>query len=70
VWDVVAGEIFRLGLGEPIPVSAEHGEGLVDLHDALLPFASVESSESPDAVNASTSAASGRFSPHSRSVLL
>ncbi len=24
-----------LGLGEPIPVSAEHGEGLSDLHEAL-----------------------------------
>jgi GTP-binding protein len=29
------GEAFALGLGEPIPVSAEHGEGLSDLFDAL-----------------------------------
>ncbi|MGH6886666.1 MAG: ribosome biogenesis GTPase Der, partial [Geminicoccales bacterium] len=29
-------EGFDLGLGEPIPVSAEHGEGLSDLRDALL----------------------------------
>ena len=28
-------EAHGLGLGEPIPVSAEHGEGLGDLHDAL-----------------------------------
>src|SRR5262245_58575629 len=28
-------EAHGLGLGEPIPVSAEHGEGLSDLHDAL-----------------------------------
>ncbi|MEE4236399.1 MAG: ribosome biogenesis GTPase Der [Anderseniella sp.] len=28
-------EAFALGLGEPISVSAEHGEGLGDLHDAL-----------------------------------
>ena len=27
---------WSLGLGEPIPISAAHGEGLVDLHDALL----------------------------------
>lgn len=27
---------WALGLGEPIPISAAHGEGLVDLHDALL----------------------------------
>src|SRR6476659_1752981 len=30
-------EAFRLGLGEPIAVSAEHGEGIVDLFDALRP---------------------------------
>ncbi len=28
-------EAHALGLGEPIPVSAEHGEGLGDLHEAL-----------------------------------
>lgn len=30
-------EAFELGLGEPVPISAEHGEGLADLVDALLP---------------------------------
>ena len=29
-------EGWALGLGEPIPISAAHGEGLSDLHDALL----------------------------------
>jgi GTP-binding protein len=28
-------EAFELGLGEPVPISAEHGEGLADLYDAL-----------------------------------
>lgn len=28
-------EAHGLGLGEPIPVSAEHGEGLSDLHEAM-----------------------------------
>jgi GTP-binding protein len=28
-------EAFALGFGEAIPISAEHGEGLGDLHDAL-----------------------------------
>ncbi|HVV40182.1 MAG TPA: ribosome biogenesis GTPase Der [Nitrobacter sp.] len=28
-------ESYALGLGEPIAVSAEHGEGMVDLYDAL-----------------------------------
>ena len=31
-------EAYGLGLGEPIPVSAEHGEGLSDLHDALARY--------------------------------
>jgi GTPase len=29
------GEAYALGLGEPVPISAEHGEGLADLYDAL-----------------------------------
>jgi GTP-binding protein len=29
------GEAYALGLGDPIPISAEHGEGLSDLYDAL-----------------------------------
>jgi GTP-binding protein len=30
------GEAFRLGLGDPIAISAEHGEGLSELYDALV----------------------------------
>ncbi|MFL6725151.1 MAG: ribosome biogenesis GTPase Der [Sphingomicrobium sp.] len=30
-------EAYRLGLGDPIPISAEHGEGLADLFEALRP---------------------------------
>ncbi|HEX8164394.1 MAG TPA: ribosome biogenesis GTPase Der [Beijerinckiaceae bacterium] len=30
-------DAFSLGLGEPVPLSAEHGEGLGELFDALLP---------------------------------
>ncbi|GGH18037.1 GTPase Der [Alsobacter metallidurans] len=29
-------EAFGLGLGDPVPISAEHGEGLSDFYDALL----------------------------------
>jgi len=29
-------EAFELGLGEPVPVSAEHGQGLPDLRDAVI----------------------------------
>jgi len=31
-------EAMALGLGDPIPLSAEHGEGVVDLFDALRPY--------------------------------
>ncbi len=30
-----AAEAYALGLGDPIPISAEHGEGLSDLYDAI-----------------------------------
>jgi len=30
-------EAFRLGLGDPIPISAEHGEGLAELYEAIAP---------------------------------
>ncbi len=32
-------EAYGLGLGEPVPISAEHGEGLGHLYDMLRPFA-------------------------------
>jgi GTPase len=31
-------EAYALGLGDPLPFSAEHGEGLVDLFEALRPY--------------------------------
>ena len=45
-------ESYALGLGEPVSISAEHGEGLAELYDALraaLPDATGEpESESED----------------------
>ena len=41
-------EAYSLGLGQPIPISAEHGEGLGDLYDALraaLPDQTAHASE-------------------------
>ncbi len=31
-------ETYALGLGEPVPLSAEHGQGLGELYDALRPY--------------------------------
>ncbi len=36
--DAGIAEAFGLGLGEPVALSAEHGEGLADLRDALAPL--------------------------------
>ena len=38
-------EAFSLGLGEPVPFSAEHGQGLADLFQALLPHIDREEEE-------------------------
>ncbi|PTW60459.1 GTP-binding protein [Breoghania corrubedonensis] len=41
-------EAYSLGLGEPVPISAEHGEGLSDLYDALREeFEKLEAAEGP-----------------------
>ena len=44
------GDAYRLGLGEPIAISSEHGEGMDELHDALLKF-SEEKKEEDDEEN-------------------
>ena len=44
-------EAFELGLGEPVPISAEHGEGMVDLFEVLSEAAEEfggDSSDDPD----------------------
>ena len=38
-------EAYKLGLGEPIPFSAEHGLGMLDLHDALKKYYKKEESQ-------------------------
>ena len=48
-------DAYRLGLGDPIAISAEHGEGIADLFEALRPHVDhehlevEEDEESPDA---------------------
>lgn len=35
-------EAYELGLGDPVSISAEHGQGLADLHEALIPIVPIE----------------------------
>ncbi len=53
-------ESYALGFGEPVQISAEHGEGMADLYEALLPVldpliaeaaALAEAAAAPDAEN-------------------
>lgn len=41
-------EAYALGLGDPVPFSAEHGEGTSDLLEALVPFIADEPDEDED----------------------
>ena len=41
-------EAYGLGLGEPVAISSEHGEGIGDLYDALEPYASKETEDDDD----------------------
>ncbi|UUX49361.1 ribosome biogenesis GTPase Der [Nisaea acidiphila] len=45
-------EAFGLGLGDPVPLSAEHGEGLGELYDALNEFAPEEAHDDYAALDA------------------
>lgn len=47
-------EAYALGLGEAIPLSAEHGEGVVDLFEHLQPFIDRVEEELPEEEGAET----------------
>src|SRR5207248_11562036 len=54
-----AAEAYELGLGDPIPISAEHGEGLSDLYDAIraaLPEHTAPAAEDEDESDADIAA--------------
>ena len=50
-------EAFSLGLGDPVAVSAEHGQGITDLFDAVLPHLEPEQDAEADGPGRDTSAA-------------
>jgi GTPase len=41
-------EAYELGFGEPVAISAEHGEGLDGLYDALQPYADKSGTDDPE----------------------
>jgi GTP-binding protein len=55
--DAGALEAFSLGLGEPVSISAEHGEGLGDLYQAVV---IAQPGEETDAADPETSAEDGK----------
>ncbi len=50
-------ESYALGLGEPVQISAEHGEGMADLFEALLPVIDAETAKAAAAAEAAATAA-------------
>jgi GTPase len=63
------GEAHRLGFGEPVAISAEHGEGLADLLDAIRQHAPPEAS-TPDPEEAEESEEAAEPSDASRPIKL
>lgn len=47
-------EAYSLGLGEPVPFSAEHGEGTADLLEALAPYIADEPDDEDEAEEVET----------------
>lgn len=41
-------EMFSLGFGEPVPLSAEHGEGMADLYQAIRIISEADKPEEPE----------------------
>ncbi len=52
---LAATESYRLGLGEPIAISGEHGQGMLDLFQALIPYFPQEEIEEEKVKEAKTS---------------
>jgi GTPase len=49
-------DAYALGFGEPVAIAAEHGEGMADLHEAILPFYQAAQSRPAQALSAQSGA--------------
>lgn len=47
-WEEEMNECFQLGMGDAIPLSAEHGEGITHLLDVLIPAYDAHEKESQE----------------------
>jgi len=56
-------EAYRLGLGEPLAVSAEHGEGLADLMREIAERLPPEAAAAADAASGAAALPTGRVAP-------
>ena len=56
-------EAFSLGLGEAVGLSAEHGEGMADLFDALEPYIAAGTEEGAEGESEQDEAPAGRDKP-------
>ena len=54
-------EAYSLGLGEPLAASAEHGEGMGLLYDALRPYAEVATAKAEDMMGEVENDAAGKM---------
>ena len=56
-------EAYSLGLGDPVPLSAEHGLGLSDLRDAIAPHAEARAAEAETPEEPADEAEAGEGGP-------
>jgi GTP-binding protein len=56
-------EAFELGLGEPVAISAEHGEGMADLFEALAPHIDAWQPPEPEAADIGMQGEEGMSGP-------
>lgn len=53
-WEEIVKDCYRLGFGEPVPISAEHGEGLLGIYQTLEPYGLITSEPSVTVTKALT----------------
>lgn len=57
--EAAASEAYALGLGDPVAISAEHGEGMSDLYDALRAIMPAPEADEDEAKESETAGGSG-----------